>query len=303
MTESTLGRRYERLILLTAPITIATFIVLFVAVGAHWQKDWVQARCYEAAADVIAAKLPVLEESWKKQKPIKNETYWGIDYKLEISKALIFGLHAGNDCYRMMDEELVQRYRAPPAEIVETLRKDSKTLLKTPLQIYGIELPDRAQIDVLGTSIKIGLVTFAQALQLVLAPLLILWLGSLYNTRYRESLLIASATSLAQIFPHSINIYPAGRLPPVRKHSWLLSRQPLFVALMYCSVRIALVILLIGPPIILYLLSLYYLHPEQYVVTSYIVGSVVVLFGAGPLMVEAMPWHFWKIFPPALQSN
>ena len=273
MNESTLGRRYERLLLFTAPITVAAFIVLFVAVGADSQKDWVQARCYESAANVVATNLGVLEKVWDKTKFARNDPLWSIDYKSAISRTWIYGLDVRSECYKTMERETERRYRASPSEIIATLQQDSKSLLGTPLQLYGIELPDRATIDVFGTSIKIGLVTFAQALQLVLAPLLILWLGSLYNTRYRESILIGSATSLAQVFPHSINIYPAGQFPPIRKQNWLLSHQPHVTALVYCLVRIMLVTLFVGPPVTLFLLSLYYLHPEQYVVTSYIVGD------------------------------
>jgi len=180
--------------MLVAPLTLAALVVLFIAIASESQKDRVQARCLQLAADVLTQRESQLNSLWEKAKPIKSG-YWGGDYKLEITTAWIYELHVGSECYKLMEQQTESRYRASPAEIISKLRQDATALNATPLQFYGVDLPDRATINFFGTVISIGLMTFTQILQIALAPLLILWLGSLYNTRYRETRLIGTADS------------------------------------------------------------------------------------------------------------
>ena len=100
-----------------------------------------------------------------------------------------------------------------------------------------------------GTEIVLELVTLARALQIALGPILILWLGSLYNTRHRESLYIGKSTDIRQVFPHLINVYPVGViLPELRRRSWIGYYRPAGLAVLFWTVRAALVSLFIGPP-------------------------------------------------------
>jgi len=302
MDASKLGLRYERLLILAGPLTLAAFVVLFVAVASDTQNDRIQARCYQATADTLNANSKTLSELWDKEKPVTKSEYWGIDYRSRIAQTLIDGLiraGPGIDCYDAMKAEIDKRSRASPSEIVEKLRHDAKALLSTPLQLYGIELPEQATINLLGTNIKVGLLPFTQVLQLVLAPLLILWLGSLYNTRFRESILIGSAANLADIFPHLINIYPSGQIPPMRKPNWLRQNVPNIVAFLYFATRVSLLTIFVAPPVVVYIFSLYYLHSDQYIVVSFILGTAVAIFGFAALLVEGLPWHYKKIFPGA----
>lgn len=94
-------------------------------------------------------------------------------------------------------------------------------LKNTPLQFRGIEIPQKADVGILGTNIKVSFDSLTAALQISLAPVLIIWLGSLYNTRYRESLLIGKSNDISLMFPHLINIYPAIDLPTLRKRSYI----------------------------------------------------------------------------------
>ncbi len=304
MIETILGRRYERLLLLSAPLTLVAIVVLFVVIAVDSQKDRVRARCLETAADALAENLALLQKTWDEVKPAKPATkdyYWGGTYKRAIERTWIYGLHAGTDCYRTMDAETDARYRSSPTELIAKLREEAKVLSSAPLEYLGIELPDKATINIFGTSIKIGVLTFVQVLQFVLAPLLILWTGSLYNTRYRETRLIGAAESLTQVFPHSINIYPSGQFQPLRKKNWLLAHQHHVISSLYCLTRIALLLVFVGPPVVLYALSLYFLNSERLLILF--VGLTVVGFSLAPVLIEAMPWHFWKVFPPPSEGR
>ena len=229
-------------------------------------------------------------------KPITGSQYWGIDYRYAMQMNLISQLRPGTDCYDIGQKEIDIRYRASPSEIISNLRAEAKKLLSTPLQLYGIELSEKATIGVMGTTITVGVLSFAQMLQIVLAPLLVLWFGSLYHTRYRETLLISSSANVAEIFPHIINVYPAGHYPQLRKPNLWQNHFPKFLSFMYFATRTALVSIFVIPPVVLYLLSLYFLHSDQYLL-NFLLGAVVAVFSLAPILVEALPWHCSKVFP------
>lgn len=303
MSAGNLGRRYERILLLAAPIAFATLVVLFIAIASDTQNDRVQARCFTQAADILLDKKELLDKEWQKAVPVKKSGYWAGTYKLAIQTAFIYGMNVGNACYRMMDEQIDTRYRASPEQIIEKLRQDSAALMNTPLQFYGVEMPEKAKISILGTDIKIGLMTFTQILQIVLAPILLLWLGSLYNTRYRETLLIGSAKELSDIYPHSINIYPCGHFLELRKPTKWKHHIPKFFAFSYFCVRSVLLTVFIAPPIVAYLLSLYFLNSDQNAGVFIVLGFLIGTFGLTNIFAELFPWHYRKVFPNLHQRN
>jgi hypothetical protein len=296
MSPDQLGRRYERLLVLTAPLSFAAFIVLFVAVASDSRKDNIQARCYEFAADTISKAEAELQPKWEQAKKERFSSFGGIEYKYAITKTWLVASKI--DCYQLLNSEIDNRHKAAPAEIAAKFLADAKALTSTPLQLYGIEIPGMATINVLGTSISIGLMTFTQFLQILLGPLMLLWLNSLYNTRYRETIAVGTASSLEDVFPHIANVYPFGTFPEARKKSWMIYYLPRVMAALYALVRTFIVCVFLMPPVAAYLFSMYFLHSDEYTAFFTVLGSLVFIAGLANPVLEFMPWHFHKVFAP-----
>ncbi|MBI1773355.1 MAG: hypothetical protein HYR68_13605 [Burkholderiales bacterium] len=209
MDKNKLGLRYERLLLLAAPILLISLIVLFIALTSHSDTDQITANCLNSAASEIEKDLPSLTKNWEKGNP-SHDKYWAIDYKHAIRTVFIFA-HLNPVCNDRIDTELEKHSQKEPKEIVAAfnveIKKITAQLESRPFKAFGVEIPEKATINILGTNIKISAMVFAQLCQIALTPILILWLGSLYNTRYRETLQIANAKEITEIFPHCINIY------------------------------------------------------------------------------------------------
>jgi len=192
----------------------------------------------------------------------------------------------------------------PPSALVKNLALRVGELKSAPLQFRGIEIPKKADVGLLGTNIKVNLDSLAAALQISLAPILMIWLGSLYNTRYRESLFIGKSNDISLMFPHLINMYPAIDLPALRKRSYLAFWMPpsAVICTIYSLIRICLVAFVIGPAVTCYLVSLFLLPIEGVVWVSVVSGALVGIFAFLVLMVEILPWHAMKIFPGVLKK-
>ena len=207
------------------------------------------------------------------------------------------GISSG--CHGDVRPLLEQGADTPPARLIETLSERVGALRATPLQFRGIEIPERAEVSILGTNVKIRLESLAALLQLSLAPVLIIWLGSLYNTRYRESLIIGKARDTTVVFPHLINVYPAVDIPTLRKHNrlayWMPPAQVIFT--MYSLTRVGLIAFVVWPAVGCYLVSLVLLPVDGIAWLSFLSGALVVLVSILVVGVELLPWHAAKIFP------
>ena len=115
MSATNLGRRYERLLFLAAPLSFAALLLVFVAVASTNQNERVAARCYETTANALEAKRADLEAAFDRDKPITKLDSWGITYKLAIEKVLIYNL-SSTPCYEILNGQINQRYRARPAD-------------------------------------------------------------------------------------------------------------------------------------------------------------------------------------------
>ncbi len=301
MSASRLGLRYERLLFFAAPLSLIALLVLFIAVATDSQQERLQYRCAGEAATVLEAKKTELDAEWGRQID-QIVTRQGPDYQyvLAVRSAWIFGLHVGSSCYRIMEVKTDEELYTSPQVLIDQLRKTASTSVVMPVKFYGVEIPERASISVFGTLINMDLMVLTQALQLALAPLLLLWLGSLYNTRYRETMINGGAAKITELFPHLINIYPVGKVIPPRKKSWIQYYAPPVVCALYAITRVVLLGVFIGPPVVFYVASLYFLHPVDYVVFFWVLGGLVSISGLTNFFVEFFPWHVLKIFPKSL---
>ncbi len=200
MLEIELGRRYERLLFASAPISALALFALLVAYAATAEGPQGLARCYEQYADALNARRVTLEPHWLLAQPVTKESYWGLRYRLELTYTAIE--LRSSECYTNIEAEINQRARAAPEAIIARLRADAAELRRRPLEFSGVQVPSATKIDILGNALSVETTTLAKGLQVVLAPLLLLWLGSLYTTRYRETLRISKTRSISKVFPH-----------------------------------------------------------------------------------------------------
>lgn len=299
MTSDQLGRRYERLLFLSGPLTLVAAMVLLVAFSSTTQNERVLATCFDVASKTIRDNKEALNIYWRTYEQEKRKSKYAVNsYMFELSKVWISpGISSG--CYDEIHPILEQAAETPPVKIIENFDSRVKQLRATPLQFRGIEIPEKVEISIFATNIKINLESFTALLQVSLAPVLIIWLGSLYNTRYRESLLVGKANDIAAMFPHLINVYPAGDIPIPRKRSRLAYWLPpaKIIPAIYSLIRVGLIVFVIAPSVGCYLISLFLLPIEGLGWLSFIIGLLVVIFAASVVTAEILPWHVMKIFP------
>lgn len=299
MNPDQLGRRYERLLFFSGPLTLVAIFVLLITFTSTTQNERVLARCLDVAVDTLKTNDAMLTSKWAEyQAEKKKSKYYVNQYKFELTKAWISpSIYSG--CYKEVDQFLEQGADTPPSDLAMSLAKRAGELKNTPLQFHGIEIPEKAEISIFSTNIKINFDSLAIALQISLAPVLIIWLGSLYSTRYRESLLIGKASHISFMFPHLINLYPAIDIPSLHKRSriayWLPPAR--IICIIYSLIRLCLISFIVGPAVACYLVSLFLLPINGVLWVSFISGALVVIFFLSVLMAEILPWHALKVFP------
>lgn len=294
MISTALGKRYERLLFFTAPISLAAMIVCLVAIASSTQKVRVDAQCYTNALDVFTKNSAQLTDYWNKT--TTKDQIWYIYYKLKLQNIWIYESSFGT-CYQFIMNDIDNVYKIPPVEMLNSWKTRASKLLETPISVYGISLPKDATINLYATRITISLITLTRALQIVLLPVLLLWLGSLYSTRYRESLTTSQAKSLTAVFPHIINMYPSFDQPSPRKRNLLAPYIRPIICFMYALVRVCLLAIFILPPVAIYLYSLFLVATEQTAIVYLVAGLVVFLFSCTTFIAEFLPTHYSKVFP------
>lgn len=301
MSAATIGRRYERLLFWAGPLAFVSVLVMFVALASDKQDERHQAKCLRSAAEVIAQNVNDLEQA-RQGKSVAIRGDIAHNYWLAIRYVLIPWEISNREC-----EHLVRRFdiddKIPaPQILLESIRKQAATLEARPLTLYGVELPEKATLSLVGTPIKMELLTLVRVMQVALGPILLLWLGSLYNTRHRETLYIAKMADLSFLYPHLINVYPAilrgdTAWNTPRKKSWMRYAFDFFgLPALYALVRISLLSAFIGPPVAFYLISVYMLRSDAYSIVSLGMGLVVGIFALGNALCEGFLWHVRKRF-------
>lgn len=301
-----MGRRYERLLFLAGPLALACLLVLFVAVASDEHQDRRESACLKGQAQAIESNRGALEVLFADKRQLKN-LYW------RVLEETFIQWEVSNWACRLYSKRTSRDDFKPesPQVLIDRLRSEAALLDSRKFAMYGVQLPEGATLSVLGAPIKVELTALARIMQVVLGPLLLLWLGCLYNTRHRETLYIARMTDVSQLYPHLVNMYPTswrdvggGRLP--RKRSWLKYGWERFgVPAYFVLLRLTLVSAFVAPPTVFYAFSLFRLTlgPTQYAGLIFGTGLLVVMFGLAIALCEAFPWHLNKRFlirPPVV---
>ena len=301
MSSGTMGRRYERLLFWAGPLAFLSVLVMFVAMASDIQGERRQARCLRAFAEVIEQNSNELERARHGEKVAirgkETDSYW-----FAIRMALIPWEVRNSECERYVPRLVAQDKILAPQNLIENAKKQAATLEATPLSLYGVDLPDKATLSLLGTPVKMELLTLVRVMQLALGPVLLLWLGSPYHTRHRETLQIAKMSDLGSLYPHIINVYPVfmrgdAAWDSPRKKSWLRYGAELFgFPAFFALTRIALLSAFVGPPVAFYLTGVYVLRGDVYSPVSIGMGLIVGIFAAGNILCEIHLWHVRKRF-------
>lgn len=291
------GLRYERLLVLSAPISLVCILVAFVAIASDTANDKAKAACYDSAATLVEADILEPTKLGEKRETIGNKTFAN-EYVNENSMEAIvkFTFKCGYDIVH----EYANATRAP-AESATLFRSQAQQIrdesAKRPVRSYGIEIAEKAVIPFLGTTISVNILTLTQVMQLTLFPILLLWFGSLFNTRYRETILIETAKSISELYPHVINVYINARIPELRKKSWAGYYVKKSLPYIPTVFRILILSIFILPPTIFYCASLFYLESNEYIFLSAFSGFLVSIFALVNITCELSPWHAGKTFP------
>lgn len=104
-----------------------------------------------------------------------------------------------------------------PEELIHDLRKQQKSIDEKTVLIFGLETPRLFSISYGDIHYRVPPVFLATALLIILAPLLLGWLSSLYITRQRELMMIAALDESKWAFPHVLNILPLNQIELNRK--------------------------------------------------------------------------------------
>jgi len=298
MSAIALGKRYERLMMSSAPLAIASAFLFFTSVASKDERANL-GRCYELAAYTIAEHRSDLQDEWNRALPHKRDVP-PLDLNVYQMALSYFWIEPSiyKDC-QMLTKEIDASGDSPPADLERKWTTEAEKRKSEPLEMYGISVESQTEITILGTKVRVKLASLTSLLQVALGPLLVLWLGSLYNTRFRESIYNSKAASLVDIYPHLINIYPAFDSPSLRKRRKIALIFPprTAIAVIYTITRVALVAVVLSPTVALYLWSLRWLRMESLNLVHIVLGSLVIAGTFFVLAVECMPWHWSKTFP------
>lgn len=250
-----LGKRLERLLFFTAPITIAAFLVLAVALASIQSSVLSDARCYSLGASIVSEQLPRFEAAWKESVSEKRAGRTGNEY--EVAQLLMLTYpEVPIECYGVLRPDNDGLVKKSPADLLSWLEAQSEVAAKAPLEMYGVALPRSTNIELLGNVIQVELVAFSRILQIVMFPVLVLWLASLHQTRHRESLYIADANSLRDVYPHFMNVYPLGPKSGVKRKALRYSALSAGLERLFLAIwRAGLIALFVVPASVAYITS------------------------------------------------
>ncbi|WP_257385309.1 hypothetical protein [Tahibacter caeni] len=301
VSESNLGRRYERLLMVSAPLAVAEILVLLVSYAGTNAIDRVRGSCLSKYATALEANLDKLESAWDPKRAEPGHWSYGLEQFLvhqQIRKIVReVPMSIGEiDCLSVENEITIPEVREKPAVLVERLKVEASKLLKTPLAVGKVTLPDKASVSFIGMKFEVEVTDLARILQLVLGPVILLWLGSLSATRNAETQKIAVTEQFEKVFPHYVNGYPTGNMLIIKRKSRYLPRPESWIFFFYAIARVVGFVLITAVPVGGYLASVAIDFPRSswlfYVVPMFVTISYFMNWA-----IEFMPWHYTKHFP------
>jgi hypothetical protein len=303
-----LGRRIERLLIFAGPIAFLCCVFLLVSYSTSTQEENKISSQLILASDRLANKIKELETKYQairgagssSMKELRTEIYFNsVRYTVLFDELNTISDISGRN-FSSLNQTIPPRLKAlglrSPAEIITAFTDEAHELRKNKKLVFGIQLPEKAKISVLGTDFVIQSDVYVTLMQITLAPVLILWLGSIYVTRLREVILIHSAKHLSLLFPHLINLYPVGKILELRKRSWAAYYSRYLVYFLFSMIRICALLVFIGPAVGPYLLGSYLQFNIDNNIYPLVLAGIVAFIALFSVFVELIPAHFTKSF-------
>ncbi|MDH1007570.1 hypothetical protein N5J43_01555 [Pseudomonas nicosulfuronedens] len=276
----------------SAPITLACIFVMFVSLAYNDETDRQLARCLIKSSELIDSNSK-LQDLWDKSSQ-KSDLTLSV-YHSEIITTLIIG---NSDCWPKLNKFDEQIKTAHPNDLSSLLKNEAKKIYATPLNFYGVEIPEKATIGIIGTNIKIDFLPFIRSLQIALSPILIIWLGSIYQTRHRELQIVSRSEDIAEIFPHIVNVYPVGFFPSIKRKRFLAKYRREILGGYFILLRATYISIIIVPPTLFFITGMYYTGDVKNFLPQLAFGTLLVLFNIAILAGETTV--FYKVFPGPL---
>lgn len=290
------GRRVERTLYFGFLLTIASFALLAICIGLRAGSDRAAARAYTYLADHIQEGLTTLNAQY--QLCHTSSGSFAKDACFQYNHAyndiaLNYLRRADGDLatYKEMQAFVDGMTDEDPSRLASDLRRKVALIVEKPATIYGITIPSQVAFDLAGNRVTSSLDTTALFAEILLGPVLILWLGSYTGTRLRETWIISQSNSIFDVYPHLLNSYPilADRSKTKR---WLIEKR---INTFFCSVsRVVLVTLMISPCVLAYIASVFiYGDNEMWLIPAMFILSVQLL---ATVIIELMPPIQTKVF-------
>jgi hypothetical protein len=266
---------------------------MFASIAYSEKAEVKTADCYGRARVLVMDDISIYRKLWSEEGQEKR--YPWTKYQERIINDFI----RNSGCWDTLKALEDKIYRDHPDDLMVFLDSEVKKVDYNSLSYYGVDIPDKATVGVFGTKIKIGFRVFIQSLQVALVPILVIWIGSIYQTRFRELQTVVKADDVSLTFPHIINMYPIGYFPSMRKKNFLARHADKIWGFFYLIIRWVYVSIVIVPPIVFFLAGLYYasLLNSQFApaILWFIIGLFVAMLGLGVFVVEF--FAFYKVFP------
>ncbi len=297
MTSDRLGQRYERLLILAAPLFLLALFLLDTTTAATSAAS-PASQCYNIAANAIDADNGNLSVAVAADEYINSKTRPAHPintFQIQVNADIDTALEKFNriDCTGLV-EDFSRGYRNP-GDLLKALRGQASSLSRqetnSPIDIFGVELKKSLKIAIFGIPTEIKLLDFSRAAALAVGPIILLWLSSLYHTRVREIMLTIGATRIADVYPHAVNIYPLGRLPELRRRSWIKYFLIKSIYYIYFALRVIFLLAFIAPPTFVYLWIVYYYINNSTGIFSNVMsifGLLVAFSFASNLIIEVL---------------
>ena len=253
----TLGKRFERVLFFGIFVTIACVALMVASAALNAGSERRLAAGYRAFALLVDDANGPLQEAWRqaaREPAVAAEPAWklyGLRYERLAVDHYLSTWHLV-DVGKELTAFNLTVGRKTPAEVSRMLRKMADELMAHPASAFGVTVPYELAMAVGESHVTSSLESVVFVARLVLAPVLILWLGNYIGTRYRELLVIRRSESIIDIHPHLLNCFavtfdrfphPAGRLNAV-----FLMRAAAFV-------RALIVVVMVFPAVACYTIA------------------------------------------------
>ena len=125
-----IGRRYERLLFLSAPLTLLSILLLYLVSASQLQDGQLKKKCYSVTIDIFQNNLSSLQIEWVNAQPITEKPYWGSAYKYKLQTTL---LNQDYKCYKLLESKVDSLYRLSPTDLITSLKQEFEDSASRPL--------------------------------------------------------------------------------------------------------------------------------------------------------------------------